>query len=108
MDNEAIFGIMMGGVSVVILFVILPWIILHYVTRWKANSRLTAEDEAMLDDLYELARRLDDRMATLERIIAADQPDQAPLPSVRLERHVDEMVPLQPGDRMASGRKERR
>jgi phage shock protein B len=57
------------------LFIALPWIILHYVTRWKATSRLTAEDETMLDDLYELARRLDDRMTTIERIIQDENPN---------------------------------
>ena len=57
-----------------VLFIALPWIILHYVTRWKATSRLTAEDETMLDDLYELARRLDDRMSTIERIIQDENP----------------------------------
>jgi phage shock protein B len=72
------------------LFIGLPWIILHYVTRWKATSRLTDEDETMLDDLYELARRLDDRMMTIERIIQDENPhwnslapDRAP---PRLER----------------------
>ena len=58
-----------------VLFIALPWIILHYVTRWKATSRLTAEDETMLDDLYELARRLDERMSTIERIIQDENPN---------------------------------
>jgi phage shock protein B len=61
-------------IVVAILFIALPWIILHYVTRWKMTSRLTAEDETMLDDLYELARRLDDRMSTIERIIQDENP----------------------------------
>jgi phage shock protein B len=55
------------------LFVILPWMILHYVTKWKTAKTLTREDENLLDDLYDLARRLDDRMNTIERIIAADR-----------------------------------
>ncbi len=61
-------------IVVPILFLALPWLILHYVTKWKVNSGLTAEDETMLDDLYELARRLDDRMHTIERIIQDDNP----------------------------------
>jgi phage shock protein B len=61
-------------IIVPVLFIALPWIILHYVTRWKATSRLTAEDETMLDDLYELARRLDERMITIERIIQDENP----------------------------------
>jgi phage shock protein B len=55
--------------------VFLAWIILHYVTKWKQSPTLTREDENLVDDLYDLARRLEDRMETVERIIAADNPD---------------------------------
>jgi phage shock protein B len=58
-----------------ILFIGLPWLIFHYVTRWKTASSLTQEDEKLLDTLYETARRLEDRMETIERIIAADDPN---------------------------------
>ena len=69
--------------AIPILFVALPWIILHYVTRWKANASLTAEDETMLDELYDLARRLDERMATVERIMSDDHPGWNALASER-------------------------
>ncbi|HEY0326013.1 MAG TPA: envelope stress response membrane protein PspB [Allosphingosinicella sp.] len=62
-----------------ILFVALPWLILHYVTKWKVNSSLTGEDEKMLDELYELARRLEDRMNTIDRIMQADNPGWHPV-----------------------------
>ena len=42
---------------------------------WKAQATLTTEDENLLDELHELARRLDDRMGTIERIIQADNPN---------------------------------
>lgn len=57
------------------LFVALPWLILHYVSKWKANSSLTGEDEQLLNELYDLARRLDDRMTTIERIMTDDNPN---------------------------------
>jgi phage shock protein B len=57
------------------IFIGLPWLILHYVTKWKSTGTLTKEDENLLDDLYESARRLEDRMTTIERIITADDPD---------------------------------
>ena len=38
----------------------------------------------MLEDLYDLARRLEDRMHTVERIVAADNPDWRP--AIRSER----------------------
>jgi len=57
------------------LFIGLPWIILHYVSKWKSAATITTEDENLLDELHELARRLDDRMVTIERIIQAENPN---------------------------------
>jgi phage shock protein B len=60
------------------LFVGLPWVILHYVTKWKTSASLTGEDEALLEELYQLARRLDERMDTVERLVAAEHPQFHP------------------------------
>ena len=49
----------------------LPWLILHYVTKWKTAPKITDEDERLLDEMQLLARRLEDRVLTVERIIAA-------------------------------------
>ncbi len=57
------------------LFIGMPWIILHYVTKWKQAKTLTGEDENLLDELHYTARRLEDRLHTIERIIAADNPE---------------------------------
>lgn len=58
------------------LFVGMPWIILHYITKWKQQSgSITREDENLLEELYETARRLDDRLHSIERIMAADMPE---------------------------------
>ena len=57
------------------LFIGLPWIVLHYVSKWKTAATLTTEDENLLDELHELARRLDERMMTIERIVQADNPN---------------------------------
>ena len=56
------------------LFIGLPWLFFHYITQWKRSGGLSIEDENLLDELHETARRLDDRLATIERIIAADDP----------------------------------
>ncbi|WP_109806922.1 envelope stress response membrane protein PspB [Sphingosinithalassobacter portus] len=63
-----------------ILFIGLPWVILHYVTKWKQAATITNEDEKLLDELHYLARRLEDRLQTIERIVAADNPDFRPAP----------------------------
>jgi phage shock protein B len=60
------------------LFVGMPWVILHYVTKWKQAPKITQEDENLLDELHNLARRLEDRLNTVERIVAADNPDWKP------------------------------
>jgi phage shock protein B len=65
---EAVFGI-------VAVFVALPWLIFHYVTKWKTQGSLTREDENLLDELHELARRLDERIVTIERIMTAENPN---------------------------------
>ena len=65
-------------VAILAIFVGLPWVVLHYVTRWKTAATLTTGDEALLDDLYQLARRLDERMDTVERLVAADNPEFRP------------------------------
>jgi phage shock protein B len=57
------------------LFIGLPWLVFHYITKWKTAGTLTREDENLLDQLYDTARRLDDRMDSIERIIAADNPN---------------------------------
>lgn len=65
-------------IAITSLFIGLPWLILHYVTRWKTAPRMTDEDERLLDEMYNLARRLEDRVNTVERIVAADNPDFRP------------------------------
>ena len=68
------------------LFIGLPWIIFHYVTQWKRARGLSIEDENLLDGLHDLARRLDDRLSTIERIVAADNPNWRPGSPDRITR----------------------
>ncbi len=65
-------------VIVGMLFIGLPWVVLHYITQWRKASSLTVEDENLLDELHDTARRLDDRLRSIERILAADNPDWRP------------------------------
>lgn len=60
------------------LFIGMPWLIFHYVTKWKQAPKITDEDEKLLDELHLLARRLEERLQTVERIVAADNPDFRP------------------------------
>ena len=62
-------------IIVVILFLGLPWIVFHYITKWKQSATLTQGDEKLLDELHDAARRLDDRLCTIERIMTAENPE---------------------------------
>jgi phage shock protein B len=57
------------------LFIGLPGLILHYLTKWKSQTGISQQDEALLDELHDLARRLDQRIETVERIMAAENPN---------------------------------
>ena len=72
---EDVLGYMVGALAIVSIFVGLPWLIFHYVTKWKTAATLTSGDEKLLDDLHDAARRLDDRLCTIERIMTAENPN---------------------------------
>lgn len=85
MEEIIIVPIVMGT-----LFLGLPWLIMHYITKWRQAKTLTGEDEQLLDDLYETARRLEERLHTVERIVRADNPDFRPMASSH-QQELDEL-----------------
>jgi phage shock protein B len=72
MPIEAVFAL---SITMGTLFVGLPWLVLHYLTKWRTQNNITKQDETLLDELHELSRRLHDRIETVERIVAADNPN---------------------------------
>ena len=61
---------------VLFLVIVAPiWLILHYATRNSASKRLTSKDEALLEDLHANARKMEERIHNLERILDADAPE---------------------------------
>jgi phage shock protein B len=80
------------------VFIGLPWIIMHYITRWKTAATITNDDEHLLEELYTLAKRLDERMDTVERLVASDNPDFKPA-RIRADREIDN-EPLRELDRL--------
>jgi phage shock protein B len=75
-------------IAIVSIFIGLPWLIFHYVTKWKQSATLTGSDEKLLDELHDAARRLDDRLNTIERIMTAENPTwrQNALPDASRQR----------------------
>ena len=69
---------MEGVLAIVAIFIALPWMIFHYITKWKTSASITSDDEVLLEELYNLAKRLDERMDTVERLVASDNPEFRP------------------------------
>ena len=93
----------MEGFFIAAVFIAIPWIILHYITRWKTAATITTDDETLLDELYQLAKRLDERMDTVERQLDADNPDVNPA-GIQHDREIDN-DPLRELDRLLSEKK---
>lgn len=72
--------------AIVTIFMGVPWLFLHYLTKWKQAKSITVEDENLLDELHDIARRLDDRLHSIERIVAADRDLPSGLDGRVLER----------------------
>ncbi|MEZ5695810.1 MAG: envelope stress response membrane protein PspB [Sphingomonadaceae bacterium] len=80
-----------------------PRLILHHVTKWKTSASITPDDENLLEELYQLARRLDDRMDTVERLVASDNPDFKPARLVHdIDAHKEDLREL---DRLLADKK---
>ncbi len=89
---------MEDAIPFVLIFLGLPWIIMHYITKWKTAATITNDDEHLLDELYQLAKRLDERMDTVERLVASDNPDFKPARIIP-DREIDN-EPLRELDRL--------
>ena len=90
-------------IAVIAIFIGLPWIIMHYITKWKTAATITNDDEALLDELYQLAKRLDERMDTVERLVASDNPEFKPARLMH-DRDIDN-EPLRELDRLLAEKK---
>ncbi len=64
------------ALAIVFIVICLPLIIvLHYVTKWKQGREISGDDEQMLEDLWQMSRRIEDRIDTLERILDDESRD---------------------------------
>jgi len=63
-----------AAVIIPVIFIGMPWLFLHYTTKWKQARGLSIEDEKSLDTMFETARRLEERLMTIERVMTADNP----------------------------------
>ncbi len=69
-------GEMITFLIIVFLTIIAPlFIVLHFVTKWKQTREISRDDEQMLEDLWMLSQRLEERLITLEKILENEVPD---------------------------------
>ena len=67
---------MLFTLLLVFLLIVAPiWLILHYATRNSVSRRISSKDEALLEELHMTARKMEDRIHSLERILDADCPE---------------------------------
>jgi phage shock protein B len=50
-------------------------LILHFVTKWKQSREISGDDEQLLEELYALSQRMEERLATLEKILDDELPE---------------------------------
>lgn len=67
----------MGELAIILFLTVLaPLIVVfHFITKWKQTREISQDDEAMLEDLWELSQGLEERLETLERILDDQRPD---------------------------------
>ena len=61
-----------------IVFLTIPaplLIVLHFVTKWKQSREISGGDEKMMEDLWRLSLRLEDRLEALETILDSEVPE---------------------------------
>ena len=61
----------------VIVFVAIPaplFIVLHFITRWKESREISGGDEQMLEDLWQMSLRMEERLESLEIILDNEIP----------------------------------
>ena len=58
------------------LTIVIPLIVvLHFVTKWKQSREISGDDEKMLEDMYQMSQRMQERIITLETILEDELPD---------------------------------
>lgn len=56
-------------IAILSLFVFLPWMFFHYITLWRGQKTLKPDDERIMEDLWRSAKRMEQRIETLEALI---------------------------------------
>jgi phage shock protein B len=67
---------LIGVALIVFLAVPAPLIIvMHFITKWKQSREISGGDERMLEDLWGLSQKLEERLESLETILDNESPE---------------------------------
>jgi phage shock protein B len=56
--------------GIIALTIVAPiWIVSHYVTKWRLAKGLSNDEAQTLEDLWQIAQRMESRVKTLEAIL---------------------------------------
>jgi phage shock protein B len=69
-----IFGMLTGVAVIFMVFVAPLWIIFHYRAQRRQATEVSPEEQATTETLTRVAERLEERVATLEKILDVEQP----------------------------------
>ena len=65
------------GVALIV-FLAIPapiFIVLYFITKWKQTREMSGADEKLIEDLWSLSNRLEDRLEVLETILDNEVPE---------------------------------
>ena len=66
---------MLTGVAVIFMVFVAPlWIIFHYRAQRRQAAEMSTDEQASIETLTRVAERLEERVATLEKILDVEQP----------------------------------
>ena len=67
---------MLGIALIVFLAVPAPiFIVFYFLTKWKQSREITGADEQMLDDIWAMSQRFEERLEALETILDNEVPE---------------------------------
>lgn len=61
-----------------IVFIAIPapiFIVLHFITKWKQSREISGGDEEMLEDMWVMSQRMEERLESLETILDSELPE---------------------------------
>lgn len=62
----------------VIVLIAIPaplFILLHFITKWRQSREISGGDERLLEEMWRLSQRLEERLESLETILDSELPD---------------------------------